>query len=104
MREDANQLASIVSLSLPSRKGANAFRMDRCLPRCAGGLLSIAVERPLSFGLSGRFIAVAPQTSTRMCHSFRAAAFDEIASFGDDFLHNICQLAQAGLPINEFGG
>ncbi len=40
---------------------------------------------------------------TRSCHELRAAALDEIPGFGYDFLQNIYQFAQAGLPINEVG-
>ena len=38
-----------------------------------------------------------------MGDEFRAAAFDEIAGFGDDVLQDIENLAHACLVVNEFG-
>jgi hypothetical protein len=59
---------------------------------------------PLSFSLSRRFIAALAKDVTRSCHELRVAALDEITGFVDDFLHNIYQLAQAGLPIDQGAG
>ena len=64
----------------------------------------VAVSYNASFSLSKRFVAAVAKDITRSCHELRAATLNEIAGFGDDFLHNVNQLAQAGLPINEFGG
>ncbi len=56
-----------------------------------------------SFSPSRRIIAKAPERSTRLGQKFGAAAFDEIASFGDNRFEDIHKLPWAGLLINEFG-
>ncbi len=48
-------------------------------------------------------IRIAPDGSTGLGDEFRAAAFDEIAGFGDDVLQDIENLAHAGFLVNEFG-
>ena len=60
--------------------------------------------RSALFSLSERFIAIPPQSSTGLCHEFRVAAFNEIASFSDDVLQDFENLAHAGFPVNEFRG
>ena len=48
-------------------------------------------------------IRIVPDGSTGMGDEFRAAAFDEIAGFGDDVLQDFENLAHAGFLVNEFG-
>ncbi len=44
-----------------------------------------------------------PDGSTGLGDEFRAAAFDEIAGFGDDVLQDIENFPHAGFLVNEFG-
>jgi len=41
------------------------------------------------------------QRSTGLGNEFRAAALDEIASFGDDVFQHFDELADAGLAVND---
>ena len=56
----------------------------------------------ISFGLAGCFIGIAPEGGAGLGGELRAAAFDEIARFGDDVLQDFENLAHAGFPVNEF--
>ncbi len=56
-----------------------------------------------SFSLSEVSIRIVPDGSTGMGDQFRAAAFDEIAGFGDDALQDIESLPRAGFSVDEFG-
>ena len=44
-------------------------------------LISVSLAR--SFGLAGRFVGIAPEGGAGLGGEFRAAAFDEIARFGE---------------------
>src|SRR5947209_3731989 len=55
-----------------------------------------------SFSLPGCFIGIAPKCGAGLGGEFRAAAFDEVAGFGDDVLQDFENLTYTGFPVNEF--
>jgi hypothetical protein len=56
-----------------------------------------------SFGLAWGFIGIAPESGTGLGGELGAAAFDEVARFGDDVFQNVCQLPDAGLAVDNLG-
>ena len=55
-----------------------------------------------SLGVSARIIPIAPYGSAGCGNEFGAAAFNEIAGFGNDVFQNFENLAHAGFLVNEF--
>ena len=71
----------------------------------AGASLHVSiVEQPARlFTLAGRFVGEVPDCGAGLGHQFRAPGLNQIPSLGDDSFRNICQFADAGFPVNEFG-
>jgi len=59
------------------------------------------IRNRASFALPASFVAVMPERSAGLRNEFGAAAFDEIAGFGDDVLQYFDQFPDAGFAIYE---
>jgi hypothetical protein len=56
-----------------------------------------------SFRLPVGFVAVMPEGSAGLGNEFGAAAFNEIAGFGDDALQEFYYFAETGLAVDDAG-
>jgi len=72
------------------------------LYHCLGGENKGVLVAPASFRLAGRFVRIAPEGGAGLSGEFRAAAFDEVAGFGDDVLQDFENLAHTGFVVDEF--
>jgi hypothetical protein len=61
-------------------------------------------EPRASFFLPAGFVAEMPERSVGLGNEFGAAAFDEIAGFGDDVLEYFDKFPDAGVAINYLSG
>src|SRR5262249_31716317 len=75
-----------------------------CAPKIMNLLLALAFKLTAtarSIPLGGCFIGIAPESGAGLGGELRAAAFNEVARFGDDVFQNVCQLPDARLAVDD---